>query len=97
MKAFMVKKMDHLSQSDMAYIFGNILQFTGSIKKQRLTDGFMGLNIVLSNLFLKGESKSEILKPGSAFIAQHKMDEQGVDLLEEYRSQVELTQRKKAK
>ena len=97
MKAFMVKKMDHLSQSDMAYVFGNILQFTGSIKKQILTDGFMGLNIVLTNLFLKGESKTEILKAGSAFIAQHKMDEQGVELLEEHRTHVGLTQRKKVK
>ena len=34
MQAFMIKKMDHLAQSDMAFTFGNILKLTGSIKCQ---------------------------------------------------------------
>jgi hypothetical protein len=33
MKAFMIHSMDHLSQCDMAYVFGNILQVTGDNKK----------------------------------------------------------------
>ena len=52
MSAFMVKKMDHLAQCDMAYVFGNILQFTGSVKQQQLSDRFMALNIMMVNLFL---------------------------------------------
>lgn len=48
----MVTGMDHIAQCDMAYVFGNILQFTGSIKLYNLTDRFMGLNILMCHLFL---------------------------------------------
>jgi hypothetical protein len=34
----MIHSMDHLSQCDMAYVFGNILQVTGIIKKTHLRD-----------------------------------------------------------
>ena len=44
----MVEKMDHISQCDQAYIFGNLLQITGTIKYHRYTDYFMALNILLS-------------------------------------------------
>lgn len=48
LKDFMVQKMDHIAQCDMAYVFGNILQITGTIKYHRYTDYFMGLNIIMS-------------------------------------------------
>lgn len=44
--------MDHLSQCDMAYVFGNVLQITGSIKLQNLSDKFMKLNLLMASLFL---------------------------------------------
>lgn len=52
MKAYVVKGMDHIAQCDMAYVFGNILKATGSIKLHQLTDQFMGLNILITNLFM---------------------------------------------
>ena len=62
MSAFMVKKMDHLAQCDMAYVFGNILKFTGSVKQQQLSDRFMALNILMMNCFLANNGKEDILK-----------------------------------
>ena len=44
MFAYMIKEMDHIGQSDMAYVFGNILQFTNSIRVHHLSDKFMQLN-----------------------------------------------------
>ena len=58
----MVKKMDHLAQCDMAYVFGNILKFTGSVKLQQLSDRFMALNILMISSFLVSKEKKEILK-----------------------------------
>lgn len=52
LKAFMVTKMDHIAMCDMAYVFGNVLQLTGSIKFHHLTDKFMALCIIMSQLFL---------------------------------------------
>jgi hypothetical protein len=49
--------MDHIAQSDMAYVFGNILQITGTIKLHKLTDKFMALNIFICALFLEGKTK----------------------------------------
>lgn len=57
MKAYVVKGMDHIAQCDMAYVFGNILKATGSIKLHQLTDQFMGLNILITNLFMQDKSK----------------------------------------
>jgi hypothetical protein len=57
MKAYMVKGMNHLSQCDMVYVFGNILQVTGSIKFYPLIDAFMSLNMLMCNLFMEGKSK----------------------------------------
>lgn len=43
----MIKGMDHTAQCDMAYVFGNILQFLGTIKLYRFTDRFMALNLII--------------------------------------------------
>jgi len=53
----MAKGMDHIAPSDMVYVFGNILKFTGSIKLFNLSDKFMELNVLLSQMFLDGKSK----------------------------------------
>jgi hypothetical protein len=57
--------MDHTSQSDMAYVFGNIMTFTNTLKKQHLTDELMTLNFRLIHGFLGGKTKSEILDLGN--------------------------------
>jgi hypothetical protein len=57
MKAYLVRGMDHIAQCDMAYVFGNILKLTGTIKLPQLTDRFMALNILMTNEFLQGKSK----------------------------------------
>ena len=53
----MITRMDHIAQCDMSYVFGNILQATGSIKLFKLTDKFMALNIFICALFLEGNTK----------------------------------------
>lgn len=73
MKAFLVRGMDHIAQCDMAYVFGNILQYTGSIKKHHLTDKFMALNILMCQLFLEGKDKGEILEIANKFAEDKKM------------------------
>lgn len=57
--------MDHTSQSDMAYVFGNIMTFTNTLKKQHLTDELMTLNFRLIHGFLGGKRKGEILDLGN--------------------------------
>jgi hypothetical protein len=53
----MIKRMDHISQCDMAYVFGNLLQITRTIKLSKFTDKFMALNIYICSLFLEGKKK----------------------------------------
>ena len=57
----MIRGMDHICQCDMAYVFGNIQQVAGTIKKAHLIDQFMALNILLCQLFLEDKSKEEML------------------------------------
>ena len=91
----MVKKMDHLAQSDMAYVFGNILQFTGSVKLQYLSDQFMGLNALMVNCYLEGLSKEDILRAGQEFVKGSRgMEMAGVEVREEYRVEAGLTGRR---
>lgn len=83
--------MDHIAQCDMAYVFGNILQYTGSIKKHYLTDQFMALNILICQLFLDGKTKEEILEIANKFVEDRKMTVHRVWVQEEYRLTRELT------
>jgi hypothetical protein len=67
-KAYMVKEMNHLCQCDMVYVFGNVLQITGSIKHYHLIDRFMELNMLICQLFIDGKSKEEILSEANKFV-----------------------------
>ena len=76
--AFMVPKTDHLSQSDMPYVFGNILQFTGSIKHHHLTDKLIRLYIFMMQRYLEGESKEEIMNSSNALAREYQLDKFGI-------------------
>lgn len=49
--------MDHISQCDMAYVFGSILKITGTVKLSEFSDYFMTLNILICQLYLDGKGK----------------------------------------
>ena len=56
MITLMVKKTDHIGQSDFAYCFGGLLKLTKIIKLLELSDKLMHLNQLLFKQFLQGET-----------------------------------------
>lgn len=62
LKAFMMKKTDHLSTSDFAFTFGNLLRLTKTLNLQEYTIPIIELHEIAISLFMEGKSSEEILE-----------------------------------
>lgn len=61
LKAFVIKKTDHISTSDFAFTFGNILKLTKTVSLQEYTIPIIELHEIVISLFMEGRASQEIL------------------------------------
>jgi hypothetical protein len=56
LKAFIVKKTDHISTSDFSFVLGNILKVMETIKLQEHTVSVLEFHEIVLSLFMEGKS-----------------------------------------
>lgn len=69
--------MNHLDQSDMTFVFGNIMEMFRKNSHFYLSYEIMQLNLVFISMFLEGKDSREIIKVGNQFCKENELDSVG--------------------
>ena len=85
LKAFVVKKTDHISTSDFAFTFGNIMKLLKTINLQEYTIPILEFHQIVISLFMQNKSTKEILQISNDQATKNGLMEVGVYLVEEWR------------
>lgn len=86
----MITKMNHLDQCDMAFVFGNIMEFMRKNSHYYLAEPILQLNLVMVSMFLEGKSVREMVNVGNEFCRQNELDKAGFEVMEEFRVEREM-------
>ena len=86
----MVTKMNHLDQCDMAFVFGNIMEWMRKNSHYYLAEPILQLNLVMVSMFLEGKSVREMMDVGNEFCRENELDKAGFEVMEEFRVEREM-------
>jgi hypothetical protein len=81
----MITKMNHLDQCDMAFVFGNIMEFMRKNSHYYLAEPILQLNLVMVSMFLEGKGVKEMVDVGNEFCRQNELNKAGFEVMEEFR------------
>jgi hypothetical protein len=90
----MVKKTDHISTSDFAFTFGNMMKMLNTINLQEHTVPILEFHEIVISLFMEGKTSEEMLEISNKQARRNGLMEVGVYLVEEWRYERQERQEK---